>query len=318
MTHLFVVLLMLVNASAHAAIYKCSMNGQISYSDSPCEGDVTVVQGDAIKSSPDLEEGLSAFENRKYDVAFRRLKPLSEAGVAMAQNVLGRMYLSGRGVPLDYDKALALFRSAASQGLPNAKNNLGVMYTAGLGIQQDYIQAVAWFREAANQGYALAMDNLADMYEQGLGVRPDRGEARHWRVKAHNAGFSGKQDVVHSRTVGHDEYKKGLEFYYRWQLAEAAKLFLKAAEKGYPEAQLIMGEMYRYGDGVKKDETQALYWTKKAETAGHTMEDGRDRALIHGSSSEFKVPPLQPKYYPAPGKAPSGTVEICGGHGSSQ
>lgn len=310
MTHLFIVLLLLINVSVHAAIYKCSIKGQISYGDSPCDGDVTVVQGDAIKSSQGLEEGVSAFENRKYDVAFRKLRPLAEAGVAMAQNVLGRMYLSGRGVPLDYDKALALFRGAASQGLPNAKNNLGVMYTTGLGVQQDYGQAVVWFSEAANQGYAIAMDNLADMYERGLGVRPDREAARRWRVKAYNAGFTGKQDVVHSRTVGHDEYKKGLDCYYRWQFAEAARFFLQAAEKGHPEAQLIMGEMYRYGDGVKKDETQALYWTKKAEVAGYTMEDGRDRVLIHGSSSEFTVPspmpPPQPRYVPAPGNAPGG------------
>ena len=220
------------------------------------------------ESSSDLEQGLSAFEKGNFDVAFGKLNPLSDAGVAMAQNIVGRMYLRGQGVPLDYNQALLLFRKAASQGLPNAKNNIGVMYTAGRGVPQDYKEAVAWFLEAANEGFPLAMDNLADMYEKGFGVMPNRAEEDRWRAKARSAGFTGKKDVIKSQTVGQTEYQKALGFYYQWKFADAAPFFQQAAEKGHPEAQLSLGTLYQSGQGVQKDEQQAHYWTQEAANKG--------------------------------------------------
>jgi TPR repeat protein len=236
--------------------------------------------------STDLEQGLFAFETGEYDVAFHKLNPLSEAGVAMAQNVVGRMYLRGQGVPRDYNQALLLFRKAASQGLANAQNNLGVMYAAGQGVQQNYKQAIVWFREAADQGYALAMDSLGDMYMMGLGVTPDKAEAYRWWAKARSAGFSGKMDIVGIKTVGANEYKKGLESYYRWEFTEAARLFVEAAKKGHPEAQLILGTMYKHGQGVLKDETQGRYWIQRANDQGHALDDNRNRVLIFDASAE--------------------------------
>lgn len=240
------------------------------------------------ESSSDLEQGLSAFENGKYDVAFDKLNPLSEAGVAMAQNTLGRMYQRGRGVPQDDHQALLLFRKAASQGLPNAKNNIGTMYAAGRGVKQDYKHAVAWFLEAAHQGFPLAMDNLAEMYAKGFGVMPDQAEANRWRAKARSAGFMGKKDVMNIERVGTTEYQKALEFYYQWKFAEAALFFLQAAEKGHPEAQLILGALYHDGQGVQKDKQQAEYWIQEAAKQGHHMKDNRDRVVIHSSKERIE------------------------------
>lgn len=240
------------------------------------------------ESSSDLEEGLSAFENGEYDVAFGKLNPLSEAGVAMAQNTLGRMYQRGRGVPQDDHQALLLFRKAASQGLPNGKNNIGTMYAAGRGVKQDYKQAVAWFLEAAHQGFPLAMDNLAEMYAKGFGVMPDQAEASRWRAKARSAGFTGKNDVMHIERGGTTEYQKAVEFYYQWKFAEAAPFFQQAAEKGHPEAQLILGTLYHDGQGVQKDKRQAEYWTQEAGKQGHHMKDNRDRVVIHSSKERIE------------------------------
>lgn len=238
--------------------------------------------------SSDLEEGLSAFEKGNYDVAHRKLLPLSDAGVALAQNTLGRMCLRGLGVSQDDNQALLLFRKAASQGLPNAKNNIGVMYTAGRGVRQDYKEAVAWFLEAANEGFPLAMDNLAEMYEKGFGVMPNQAEADRWRAKGRSAGFTGKKDVIKSQTVGETEYQKALEFYYQWKFAEAAPFFQQAAEKGHPEAQLILGTLYQSGQGVQKDEQQAQYWTQEATKQGQDMKDNRDRVVIYSSKEKIQ------------------------------
>lgn len=286
MKKLFFLLLMVMSVSAHAAAYKCVKEGQVSYSDSPCDGAANIVNRNATKSSSSLEEGLSAFENENYDLAYRKLNPLSEGGVAMAQNTIGKMFMQGQGVPQDFSKALILFRKAASQGLANAQTNLGVMYAAGNGVQQDYKQAIVWFKKAANQGFVIAMSNLADMYENGLGVNPDHVEADMWRTKSQGIEPAKKNDLVEIKTVGNSEYEKGLEFYYRYDFAVAAELFRQAAEKGHPEAQLKLAWMYQHGQGVKKSGAQAQYWTQKAKGGEHTLNDNRDRVLLIDASAE--------------------------------
>lgn len=246
-----------------------------------------------------LEEGLAAFQYGDYRTALTKLAPLSDQGVAMAQNTLGRMYLQGQGVPRDFDKALLLFQHAAKQHLPNAQNNLGVMYAGGYGVPQDFKEAIAWFEKAANHGYAIAMDNLADIYETGVGVNRDPLEAEKWRNKSQALASAKSTDTVTVKLVGSDDYEKGLELYYGFKFEEAFGLFLVAAEKGHPEAQLKLESMYKYAQGVEKNEQQARYWAKKAAAQGYSNEDGRDRIyLIDASSEEGKKlfrPPPEPR-----------------------
>lgn len=286
MRNLFLLLSMVIGIAAHAEVYKCVKDNKVSYTDSPCDGSISAENLFAINSSADLAEGLSAFENRDYGLALSKLNPLAEGGVAMAQNTLGRMYLQGQGVPRDLDKALTLVRKAANRGLPNAKNNLGVMYAGGIAVRQDYKQAITLFKQAADQGFSLAMNNLADMYEKGLGVKPDPVEADKWRKRSQDIGSAKNSTGVAIKTVGKKEYEKGLEAYHGWDFAGAAVAFRQAAEKGHPEAQLILASMYRQGQGVQKDEGKAQYWARKAKNGAHTMNDNRDRVLLIDTSAD--------------------------------
>jgi hypothetical protein len=47
-------------------------------------------------------------------------------------------------------------RIKAEQGYAEAQNNLGVVYASGKGVTQDDEQAAFWFRKAADQGEAMA------------------------------------------------------------------------------------------------------------------------------------------------------------------
>ena len=50
---------------------------------------------------------------------------------------------------------------------------------------------------------------------------------------------------------------------------EAAKWYLKAAEKGHAQAQYKMGIMYTLGKGVYKDRVEAAKWFGKAAQQGY-------------------------------------------------
>ena len=65
---------------------------------------------------------------------------------------------SARG---DYATAQRIIQAAARIGEAWAQNNLGVMFESGRGVAKSDAEAVRWYRLAAAQGNELAMDNLA-------------------------------------------------------------------------------------------------------------------------------------------------------------
>jgi TPR repeat protein len=199
MNKLIVILILLASSNAHAQVYKCVKNNNVSYSDKPCNGNAII---NTLSSSSDLKEGLSAYELGNFDIAYKKLSPLSVKGDAMAQNTLGRMYMQGSGVTKDFNEAFSLFQKAAGKGLPNAQSNLGVLYASGEGVKQDYKLSIDWFKKAADQGYKLAMLNLAGMYEKGYGTYPDKVEAAKWRNKANGLEVTKDKDLVKVETVG--------------------------------------------------------------------------------------------------------------------
>jgi len=71
---------------------------------------------------------------------------------------------------------------------------------------------------------------------------------------------------------GQYEYQQGEEYYYgRRDYAEALAWYRKAADKGSPEAEYMIGWMYEYGLGVGPDSSMALIWYRRA--AAHGNED---------------------------------------------
>jgi len=75
-------------------------------------------------------------------------------------------------------------RLAAKRGDAKAQNSLGLLYDSGKGVPQDYAQAAAWFRKAADQGYSNAQFNIASLYWNGLGVPKDFSLSAFWYQKA--------------------------------------------------------------------------------------------------------------------------------------
>jgi TPR repeat protein len=58
---------------------------------------------------------------------------------------------------------------AVDQGIAAAQNNLGEMYQSGRGVpQRSDTEALKWYRLAADQGYARAQYDLGILYEVGL------------------------------------------------------------------------------------------------------------------------------------------------------
>ncbi|TYP94265.1 MULTISPECIES: toll/interleukin-1 receptor domain-containing protein [Nitrosomonas] len=163
------------------------------------------------------------------DSTISELMEAAEQGDAEAQNILGLMYASGRGVAKNEAKAVEWYRKAAEQGNATAQNSLGVMYEEGRGVVQDDTIAMEWYRKAAEQGDAWAQTYIGLMYEKGKGVTPDEVKAVEWYRKAAEQGYATAQYNLglmyeNGRGVTKDEIK-------------AVEWYLKAAIQGHNEAR---------------------------------------------------------------------------------
>ncbi len=147
-----------------------------------------------------LKEGIAAYRQGSFTVAFKELAPLAEQGEMKAQLYLGDMYSGVRGVPQDHVKAAFWYRKAADQGSAAAQTALGVMYEKGIGVKRDDKEAVSLFLKAAEQGFSEAQYVLGGVYERGLGktVQADPVQAHMWFSLATTSGFEAARDNMES------------------------------------------------------------------------------------------------------------------------
>lgn len=78
---------------------------------------------------------------------------------------LGKLYLEGKDVPKDVQKAVAYLTDSAEHGNQYAQYALGKLYLTGQGVKQDRERAWAYFYESAEQGNEYA-DFFLEHFDQ--------------------------------------------------------------------------------------------------------------------------------------------------------
>jgi len=96
---------------------------------------------------------------------------------------------------------------------------------------------VRWWTKAAEQDHVEALSSLGQAYFYGINS--------------------------HLSDPDLDPVAKQKEY------AEAARWFIKAAEKGNAEAQFHMGIMYENALGLEKNPAAAVHWLKKSAEQGN-------------------------------------------------
>ena len=74
-------------------------------------------------------------------------------GHILAAQAIGDIYLWGKGVAKDYERAMAAYKVAAEAGDAFSQGLVGMMYYNGQGVAVDYQQARAWIEKAAAQDH---------------------------------------------------------------------------------------------------------------------------------------------------------------------
>ncbi len=173
---------------------------------------------------------------------------------------LGSMLVQ-RGGEDNVSEGMILLRRAAFAGNARAKYGLAFQYLVGGGTNRDDIEAARLFREAADGGIARAAYNLGLMHAAGRGVPRDPAQALSWYERASRAGDP----------YGSYAWARALETSpqaaQRW--GDVASLYLGAAKAGHIPAAVRYGAMLLEGRGVSRDRTRAEFWLRHAADQGY-------------------------------------------------
>ncbi len=175
-------------------------------------------------------------ENPDYESAFRCYQKAAIIEYKEALYKIANCYELGKGVQIDFFKAMDYYQKAADQGYPSAitkidyfnslkKNKKKLYEMAFLSCfeEHNYTKAVYWFDFLAKQNYKLAVNQLGYCYLKGWGVE--------------------KSEI------------------------KAIELFIQASKKSCPEAWYHLGLCYEMGYGLEKNVSKALVLYEKAVTA---------------------------------------------------
>ena len=244
----------------------------------------------------DNGEGVS----QNYKEAFKWFAKAAEQDNSTAQYMLGMCYYYGNGVAKDEEQAFEWYLKAAEQGDEAAQFEVATCFESGTGIKVDSLQAFQWYKKAAEQGNDKAQYRLGYCYETGWGIELDTDKAIYWYKKAAEQGHdNAKTRIFTLETKKHNtevcvqnvetpfekykreaaqgdvdaQYELGVCYYFGEGVAkndyEALKCYKEAANRGNAKAQYALAGFYAQGRVVTQSIYTALMWYKKAAAQGY-------------------------------------------------
>ncbi len=156
-------------------------------------------------------------------------------------------------VPSDNTKLMSLLK-LAEQGNQDAQYNLGALYEYGdVDTKMNDEVALNWFLKAAEQGHVKAQSKLAELfwYRQVLEEEPDYREAFKW------AKLAAESDDAHAQYLLANMYEEG-EGGVKEDKVQAFHWYKSASSQGHVDAMFSLGLIYRFGDVVPRNLTEAF------------------------------------------------------------
>ena len=107
----------------------------------------------------------SSQSEKNYSLAHKYFNKSVQSKNSSAMNNLAELYRLGKGVPIDYAKAIELYMQAIELGKGIAMLNMAELYRDGHGVQKNSDISVEWVKKSAGQGYEPAVEIVKNNYK---------------------------------------------------------------------------------------------------------------------------------------------------------
>lgn len=156
--------------------------------------------------------------------------------------------------------ALQSVQSSAMAGDTHAQAQMGIAYLLGKGVERNTANAIAWFEKSAAGGSSEGQYLLARYYGTYGKSDSDFQKAASLFKQSANQGCIPSLLELGLLTRQGNGVPKNAEDGF-WMIS-------KAADSGYPKAQMWKGVSLISGNGTKKDVKAGFSWVKRASDAG--------------------------------------------------
>ncbi|MGC1181544.1 tetratricopeptide repeat protein [Legionella sp.] len=219
-----------------------------------------------------------------YAQAFKVYEQAAAQGNGLGIYNLALMYLYGKGIPVDFEKAKSLFLEAANKENSEAMNQLASIYFTGLGgLPRDAQQALAWYKKASEMGNANALYELGLLSETGVTTKLDFNEALKYYQAAADKGNE-KAMLALARM-----YHYGLGVAKNPKIA--ASYYEKLALRQNAYAQYQLGTYYLEGTAGEQSLTKGKQLLQQASDNGSLQ---ARKLLLRMEASQDRVSFIEP------------------------
>ncbi|MDQ8200481.1 hypothetical protein QEH56_20110 [Pelagicoccus enzymogenes] len=267
----------------------------------PSEEDKAIQAAAEAGYPPAIHElGVKAESSNRYKVALENYERSASLGHIPSLYKLGYYYLEGRGVAVDYQKAVSYFQKAADTEDPIGMLNLGLAYEYGFGVEQDLSRAYDLYKEARLRGsyyaeYAIgnllasgkigeaaweeaipywesagayrnkdAYLRLSECHRTGKGVKKNLSLAFNYYNRAYALTYYGDNDTQYELVQFKLDPKSEL-----YNPGQAVNMLRMLELSGYPLAGYKLAELNRDGIGLRQNAKKAYNkYLKTAELLG--------------------------------------------------
>lgn len=204
----------------------------------------------------------------------------ADRGMALAEYNAGILHTHALGVPWNPFEAFRWFRTAAEKDQPAALYIYGLLHTDGLLIRPDWGRAWSLVAEAASKGYEPAKEMLVEFRRLGIDTLRMKAQAVADTSpsllylqfgQTSNPTVSDTtlaRELAREVPTGRAESRPGvtLDAEGAEQRSDAAELawIQRQADRGIPEAHVVLGRIYEKGIGVPKDLVRAAVHYQRA------------------------------------------------------
>lgn len=198
----------------------------------------------------------------------------------MRNNVLSKAIQLYEGK--NYTEARKLFLSIAEENV-TAQYYLGAIYRMGLGIRDNQKEAFKWFLKAAKLGHVESQFLVGCAYA-----------GNDFFIDSETELVRFDRKILYSNwLLDTSVWQDSLPFFELSGVgtepndAEAYKWISRAAEQGYVRAQVVLADMYDWGDHVEEDKEKAMLWYEKASSNQNTEAMRKLASLLYDNKSDI-------------------------------
>jgi hypothetical protein len=219
---------------------------------------------------------------RNYHAAADWFKKAAGNGNTEAMVKLGELYANGRGVKQNPAQAASLYAQAAERGNADGQEALGSLLAQGQVVAQNKERAAVLFILAKTGGNDKASQSLAELRATLSPEQLDRAQqhAEMWRTvhlvrRASDGDLAAFEDLRKMASNGVRDAQVAVGTLYNAGVLmvrdykEAAAWYRKAAAQGSANAYRNLAELYKNGQGVRKNHVKQLEYLMLAAAGGN-------------------------------------------------